>query len=404
MTSSDEMNLNREPGFRFISSAPTTVTKVRAEPSRERTAADTEPIGALTGLPCDGGSLTVVDVALHAGPGYDGLATYLQAKQRYAESSGRLEHHAIVPAGRELHFAGWHELPASGQSVLSFKGRNAAMRRLLHELAPDVIVLHGPFETAQHVVRAAQATDARIIAVSHHQEPPAPNTVVRAMARWRVHGREALALRGIDAPITPLPAGVPAQPGALIRLGIDPEFAATASARRGREVVFAGELGYGTSVPALLLAANAASTVWPIRIIGRGPRTRSLKRAIRMLGLSHRVELEPFTTDRRQLASIFAGAGCVVNPGDPSRCQLTLLEAAGTGTPIVAPASAPINAVAPELTHSYPTRSIDALAKAIDEALRAPANPVAGREVLTTNSWQRAFEQELDALHELAHR
>jgi glycosyltransferase involved in cell wall biosynthesis len=190
----------------------------------------------------------------------------------------------------------------------------------------------------------------------------------------------------------------------LIRLGIDPEFVATGSARRGREVVFAGELGHGPCVPALLLAANAASTVWPIRIIGRGSRSRSVQRAIRMLGLSHRVQLEPFTTDRRRLASIFAAAGCVVNPGDPSRCQLTLLEAAATGTPVVAPTSAPIHAAAPQLSHSYPARSVDALAKAIDAALRAPANPAAGRQTLASNSWLRAFEQELDALYELLRR
>jgi hypothetical protein len=159
----------------------------------------------LTGLHRHGGSLTVIDVAMHAGPGYDGLASYLHAKQRYAERSRRLEHHAIVPAGRELHFAGWHELPASGQSVLSFKGRNAAMRQLLHELAPDVIVLHGPFEPAQHVIPAARMTDARIIAVSHHQAPPAPYAVARAMARWGVQRREALALRGIEPPIRPSP-------------------------------------------------------------------------------------------------------------------------------------------------------------------------------------------------------
>lgn len=276
---------------------------------------------------------------MHFGPGYDGLATYLHAKQRYAERSWRLVHHAVVPADREFHFAGWHELRVSRRHLRP-TDRQGTLPRLLQAMRPDVIVLHGPFEAAQPAISAARTTDAHILTATHHQEPPAPYSMTRAIEKWRVNRRETLALRGIEPPVAPLPASVPSKPRNAVRLGVDPEFATAPVGRRGSNVVFAGELGHGTSVPALLLAANAASTVWPILIIGHGPQTRSVKRAIRMLGLSHRVELRPFERDRAQLASICADAGCVVHPGNPHGCQLTVLEAAATGTPIVAPASA----------------------------------------------------------------
>jgi glycosyltransferase involved in cell wall biosynthesis len=110
------------------------------------------------------------------------------------------------------------------------------------------------------------------------------------------------------------------------------------------------------------------------------------------------VRFEPFVADRAALASTFASAGCVVSPGPPHRGRLVTLEAAATGVPVVAPEGAPIATLAPGLTHTFPARSIEGLAKAIQSALSARPDPQEAARVRAAHTWERAFEHELSDL------
>ncbi len=370
-----------------------TRTETHPPPGRSDSSAQAHPTGR------ERRPLTVVDVALRGGPGYDGLGTYLRAKQRYAEQTPELIHHTIVPGVRESHSAGWHELPPAWRPLARedrFTGRSQRLLELLGSLRADAIMLHGPFDTAQRAIEVARFSGARTVAVPHHAEP-APTAGLARARRWWPERREQQALRRVDAVIAP--AAADASPrSTAVRLGVDPEFQADPSARRGREVVFAGELSPSAHVGALLLAANYPNMLWPLRIIGHGRQGRALQRAIGMYGLGHRVEIEPFITDRARLAAIFARAGCVVNPGEPGRCQLVMLEAAATGAPIVAPEGAPIATIAPSLTHTFPDRGIPALAEAIQCALGARPDPHLGARLAQENTWERAFARELEDL------
>jgi glycosyltransferase involved in cell wall biosynthesis len=107
------------------------------------------------------------------------------------------------------------------------------------------------------------------------------------------------------------------------------------------------------------------------------------------------VRIEPFVADRVALAATFASAGCVVSPGPPHRGQLVMLEAAATGVPVVAPEGAPIAALAPGLTHTFPAGSIEGLSRAIQSALRARPDPYEGARLREAHTWERAFECEL---------
>jgi glycosyltransferase involved in cell wall biosynthesis len=353
--------------------------------------------------PADRRPLTVVDVALHYGLGYDGLATYLRAKQRYAQHASGVRYHAIVPdAGGEYHgghLARWHGLPGSGphrRGEGRFTGRSQWLLELLGDLHAQVVIVHGPFKAARRAVEVARFSGARIVAVTHHREPPPVIPGERALRNLGGR-RERRALAGVDLVTKPTAASAPDP--APVRLGVDPEFHPHPGLGRSREVVFAGEISHNIQVNALLLAANCPNTLWRVRIIGRGRGTRALRRAISTFGLSHRVAIEPFVADRMRLAQIFAGAGCVVNPGQPGRCQLALLEAAATGTPVVAPEGAPIVTIAPALAHTFPQQRSPALADAIHEALAAPPDPQLGACLAAENSWERAFDRELDDLH-----
>lgn len=347
--------------------------------------------------------LRVVDVALHYGPGFEGLARYLRAKHAYAERTCALVHHAIVPASAEHHFANWHELPVPGRlwsrSQRSFGARPTQALQLLSALAADVVVIHGPFEHAQRVLHAARQKAGRTIAVTHHGSSEPAGRVLGGLHNWRER-REQRALVDADLVTEPAPASAPAGL-APVRLGVDPELRPDPRVRRGRQVVFAGELDHSTGVFALPLAANLPNMLWPVRIVGRGRQAHALERAIRMFGLTHRITIEPFTADRRKLANIFASAGCVVIPGPPTRGQLVALEAAATGTPIVAADGAPIHTLAPTLTHAFRGPGVEALGQAIQAALDTPPDPALGARLAAQNTWERAFERELDELHAL---
>ena len=88
--------------------------------------------------------LRVVDVALFYGERSGGIRTYVDAKVRYARSSGAFEHHVVVPGPRERHGDGWHELPslrmaaANGYRVPLGAG---ALKGTLTAIRPDVVML-----------------------------------------------------------------------------------------------------------------------------------------------------------------------------------------------------------------------------------------------------------------------
>jgi glycosyltransferase involved in cell wall biosynthesis len=343
--------------------------------------------------------LTVVDVAFHFGAGYQGLGTYLRAKRRYAESSGALVHHAFVPAVREHHFGGWHELPGSGRSSdhdRRFGARPTRLISLLGRMTADVVVLHGPFYGAARVIDAARWTGAMILAVPHRVALGSGEGALLAPRRWWVNRAEQRALQGVDAVVAP--AAASAAGSAAVSLGVDPEFRPFPGLRRTNMVMFAGELSWSAGVFELLWATSYASAPWPLLIVGSGHQTRMIQRKAGDFGLSHRVRFEPFVADRAELATKFASAGCVVSPGPPYRGQLVTLEAAATGVPVVAPQGAQIASLAPRLTHTFPTGDSEGLAKAIQSALSARPDPQEAARLRAAHTWERAFELELSDL------
>jgi glycosyltransferase involved in cell wall biosynthesis len=359
----------------------------------------TQTVGLRRKPTSDQRPLTIVDVALHFGAGYQGLGTYLRAKQRYAERSGALIHHAFVPAAGEHHFGGWHELPgssSSGEQGLRFSASSKRLISLLNRMTADVVVMHGPFDSAARVIESARWTGAMILAIPHRVALGSGEGALWAPRRWWINRAERRALKRVDAVVTPAVAGTPN--GEAVRLGLDPEFRPYPGLRREATVVFAGELSWSAGVFELLWATSYSSTPWELRLIGRGRQARAIQRRAADFGLSDRVRIEPFMTDRTALATTFASAGCVVSPGPPHRGQLVTLEAAATGVPVVAPQGAPISTLAPALTHTFPDRNVERLAAAIESALSARPDPRESARLRETHTWERAFEYELSDL------
>jgi glycosyltransferase involved in cell wall biosynthesis len=265
-----------------------------------------------------------------------------------------------------------------------------------------VVVVHGPFQHAERVITAARWTGAMIVAVPHRLELGSGARALWAPQRWWHNRLEQRALNHVDAIVGLEAAG--ASDTAGVRLGIDPEFRPQPGIRRGEQVVFAGELHWSAGVFDLLWAASYAGTPWRLLLVGRGRQARAIQRRADDLGLSHRVEIKPFTTDRAALAKAFASAGCVVSPGPASRGQLVTLEAAATGVPVVAPEGSLITRLAPQITHGFPAGDIEGLTGAIRAALAARPDPQLGARLAQTHSWASAFERELSDLSALRDR
>jgi glycosyltransferase involved in cell wall biosynthesis len=355
---------------------------------------------------------TVVDVALEYGSGFEGLRTYLHAKSSYAEHSGAFRHHVIVPASVERHFGGWHELP---QSALSRRGRRRLPRHsrgvlaLLGNIAPDVLLLHGPCSGAGRLATRARALGARVVVVPWRGALDAPSS---SLNRWQDRrAKSALATRA-DAVLASPAEGLGGVVRLPLRLGVDRVFRARPGVRRGVHLLFVGELSRGNGVFDLLSATAYSSEPWEVHLYGQGADERAIRRRIASFGLAHRVVIHRYVAERpvlhvaerALLAEAMARAACVVVPGPPSRGRLVALEAAATGVPVVACDGAPINRLAPELVHSYPRGDITALRDAISAARAAAADPQTGERVSSAFAWEKVLQRELEDLANLAGR
>jgi alpha-1,6-mannosyltransferase len=361
------------------------------------------------GVDQDRRHLRIVDVALFYGERSGGIRTYLDAKVRHARATGAFEHHVVVPGPRERHRDGRHELPslrlaAANGYRLPLGVR--ALNRTLERLRPDVVLLHDPFWAPLHVTEAAHALGAKVIAV-HHGSAALDAAGMRGPRRaWEAIFRAWL--RRAYAPVDAIASVVDPEPDCgreasfPLRLGLHDAFRPQTGAARGDHVLYVGRLAREKGVFGLLEAAARSRDPWPLRLVGSGPAEDQLRRRARALGLGRRVSFHPFIADRQRLARAYAGARCVVMPGEHETFGLVALEAAASGAAVVACATAPSAALVGAMAHTYAPGDTDGLAKAIAAARAARPDPAAAAALCWRLRWDRLFAEELDDLRALA--
>jgi alpha-1,6-mannosyltransferase len=352
--------------------------------------------------------LCVVDVALWYGERSGGIRTYLDAKVAHAHATGAFEHHVVVPGPRARHRDGRHELPSL--RLVAANGYRVplgarALRRTLARLRPDVVLLHDPFWLPLHVTQEAHELGARVVAVHHGSAAldaaglPGPpglwEPLFRAWLRHAYAPVDAIASVVDPRPDCGRPASFP------LRLGVHEAFHPQPGVRRGDDVLYVGRLGREKGVFRLLEAAAAADDPWPLVFVGSGPAEEALRRRTRALGLGHRVAFRPYVRDRARLARAYAGARCVVMPGEHETFGLVALEAAASGTPVVACDTAPSAALLGPLVHIYAPGDVRGLARAIGAARAARRQPQAATALRRRFGWDRIFADELAHLTEL---
>ena len=340
--------------------------------------------------------LRVVDVALFYGERSGGIRTYLDAKRAW---DGPWQHQVITP----------HDVPAfrfatpNGYRIPLGVG---ALREALREIRPDVVLLHDPFWAPLGVTRTAHRLGARVIAVHHGSAaldaaglPVPPFLTIPLLRRWFRH-----TYRDADAIMAAVPtrADVGRSAELPLRFGLYPAFRPRPEIPRGDHVLYVGRLAREKGVFRLLEAAALSTDPWPLWFMGSGPAKWQLLERARRLGIEHRISFRPYEPDREALARAYAGARCVVMPGEHETFGLVGFEAAASGARVVCCSTAPSAKEAGSLAETFAPGQTGGLLRAITRARHAEPDHEGAAALARRSTWDAVFRAEHEALHALA--
>jgi alpha-1,6-mannosyltransferase len=248
------------------------------------------------------------------------------------------------------------------------------------------------------VTREAHRLGAAVVAV-HHASPalhaagiPGPDALyIPALRRIYQHAYEH-----VDAVMSMVDTESDSGRSAAIKLqfGLHPAFR-PGPAVPGDHLLYVGRVSLEKRISDILDAIALARWGRRLRIVGDGPARAVVEARARRLGIAELVELRPFVADRRALARLYREAACVVAPGPHETFGLAVLEAAASGARVVACSSTPAAAVAGPLVRTFTPKDPVDLARAVDQALAAPSDPIAAAALGRSMSWERVFESEL---------
>lgn len=353
--------------------------------------------------------LRVVDVAMFYGERSGGIRTYIDAKARWAQATGLIDHHVVVPGRTERHDNGRHELPAlrlAATNGYRLPVGASALRATLRDLRPDVVALHDPFWRPLRVTQTAHELGARVVAVHHGSIAldaaglPGPDALWRPLLRGWMHH----AYRDADAVLSAVdPLADCGRPATMsLRFGLDPVFTPQRDVRRQDHVLYVGRLGREKGVVELLHAAARAGEPWQLKLVGRGPIEQRLRRLAQRLGIAERVRFYPFIGERARLARWYGSARAVVMPGAHETFGLVGFEAAACGASVVTCSTAPSAALMRGIVRTYEPGDIDGLLAAIEAARASRPDAAAAAALARRCSWGAAFAAETLAFERLA--
>ena len=345
--------------------------------------------------------LRIADVALWYGRRSGGIRTYLDAKERYAATSGAFEHHLVLTGPREHSVGTRHELrglTAAASNGYRLPLSMGPLAALLRRIEPDVILCHDPFWALPAALHVRDELGATVVAVNHATsaqeaaELPGPSSLYRlGFERWRRRGYgRADAVMTVAAPDVAVDC-----PLVPMRPGLDPEFVPRPAVAREAHVLYVGRISRAKGLLDLLHAAAVSHDPWPLRVVGTGPAQGVADALVRRLGLEQRVTFSPFIAGRAELAAEYARASCVVMPGQFETFGFVAFEAAACGARVVACDTAPSAALCGALAETFAPRDGAGLLRAIERARAAPRDAFAAARMVARHGWGPAIAAEL---------
>ena len=307
-------------------------------------------------------------------------------------------------------------IPAPGSNRrLAMIAQWPALARLVRRHRPDILYSAGN-QSNMLVALAALGTATQAVArISNPIQRPGSHgvaaearllrfrTIARLSALTIVMGQHDRALLADSGPVRLLPrptitpimeqaraARLPRDPGAPVRLLMVGRLTA--------------QKDQATALEALALLPHCD---WQLTIAGQGPLRAALQQQCATLGIADRVHFTGFVSDPHELAALMCQADLLLQPSRWEGLCATLIEALACGAAVVATDSTPN--IHPVLAAAgqhppVPTGDPAAFARAIERALRQPADPATLAAAVRDHHVDRALDGYWRAFAALADR
>jgi alpha-1,6-mannosyltransferase len=310
--------------------------------------------------------LGVLDITKWFGETSGGVRTYLLQKAQYVEARPTLRHVLVIPGAKDSITTGngvrcyrlrGPRIPT--QHPYRFMLATRSIRRIVEHERPDIIEVGSPFLVPWITRRAARRYDVPLVGFFHSNFPraicafPERTGGVRRRAHdvaWRYVRRlneefevtivasrfmvDDLRRHGVER-VERVPLGVDLD-------HFHPRRRADAARTRERLglsadapiAAFIGRFAREKEVDLLLRAWEQIEkrTDAFLVLVGDGPARRRLQEQ----GRDRRIVWMPYQNDREELANLIAAVDLVVSPGSIETFGLSPLEAAASGTPVLA--------------------------------------------------------------------
>jgi alpha-1,6-mannosyltransferase len=334
----------------------------------------------------------LVDTTLFYSPTSGGVRRYLNAKHAWYLRQPQLTHSLLVPGDAtrlhrgDLSTVAGAIVPGTFNYRLPLSPRR--WKRMLHELAPDLIEAGDAFHPAWCALDVARTRHIPAVAFFHSHLPRligirVGNTIGRGAARYLrwLYGRFELVfapsrvmcefLRGLGL------TNVVLQPLGVDTIAFHPQRRGTHLRRRlgltddVRLLVYAGRFSAEKNIHVLRDAFARLGNGYHLLMVGGGEHQRP----------APNVTLIPFHRDSVELATTLASADALVHAGTAETFGLVVLEAMACGRPVVGVRAA-------------------AVAELVDESVGLTAAQASGE--LLARAVRELYDRDLEALGQAA--
>jgi glycosyltransferase involved in cell wall biosynthesis len=345
-----------------------------------------------------------------------------------------------------------YTLPCSYGLLQGYRLRTA-LDKLLAEIKPDIVHVHGCFTTLSPVLLSAIRKKTRLVGTLHDVRPfcyvmsrrylptgklcdrrcgagcftsgcmqlHGPVDVIRFARRWQVDARTLGQWQLFDRVIAPseyirdlaVQHGIASQHLRLVPHGIKlpPPVADTRKPHDTPTIMYLGSLFEYKGVLQLVEALHQLQhTDWRAILVGDGPLREQIGQQLNQFGLADRVEILDHVRQREEIYQLLANARMLVLPSIiPEAFALVGVEALAAGTPVVSFALGGIRQWFRDGENGLAAADMDCkdLARQIDTLLQSPqlADDMGNRgRVLVEKNFtsSRAFAHTLSIYQELS--